>query len=288
MNRHATFALIGSALLFACGGDDPAVGGDTSASDVSSPEADATMDDGGATVDDGGDSEAADVDAPPAPLVALNWPIFEAPQDPLADGDVESCAVFREEVCGAGGTTRRCDLYDVEAAAFDEAPEEMLRRAYQYDRWYDLFSSPDGQTAERVFTEEMPPGTAEEVWTDPANFAGWAGAGDSAIWTGTALNAFILRYLHTGTEADYQRMEDKTRVMLRFFEVTKIPGYLARYHYLLVEPGTPAHPEHIYRYAPDEDADHRDIEDPESLDWLPDHYLDVGFGGHVVARPHVR
>ncbi|MDP6943522.1 MAG: hypothetical protein QF464_05180 [Myxococcota bacterium] len=282
MNRYAMVALIAGSLLLACGGDAPAGDVDDSATATDSDAHDVALTpdtQADTAIDDAlGAQGDADSIEPPAPLVALNWPIFEAPQDPLADGPVESCAVFREEDCGPGGTTRHCDLYDVEAAAFDEAPEAMLRRAYQYDRWYDLFSSPDGQTAERLFTEEMPPGTAEEVWTDPANFAGWSGAGDSAIWTGTALNAFILRYLHTGTEADYQRMEEKARVMLRFFEVTRIPGYLARYHYLLVEPGTPAHPEHIYRYAPDEDPDHRDIEDPQGLGFLPDHYFDSGLG----------
>ena len=168
---------------------------------------------------------------------------------------------------------RRCDIYDIDAGAFVAEPDEMLERAFLYDRWYDLWSSPDGQTAERRFTETMEPGTPEEVWTDPAVFAGWSGAGDSAIWTGTALNGFILRYLFSGTEADYQRMEEKTRVMLNFFEVTRIPGYLARHHYLRVESGTPPHPDHIYRYH-DDDDDHRDIEDPESLDFLPAHYFE--------------
>ena len=223
-------------------------------------------------------TDAEDTLESTVPLLALNWPIFEAPTDPLAGSSVESCAVFREEACGAEGTTRRCDVYDLEAAEFNDGPDDMLRRAYQYDRWYDLFSSPDGQTVERLFTEPMPAGSPEAVWTDPTKLAGWGGGGDSAIWTGTALNAFILRYLHTGTEADYQRMEEKTRVMLRFFEVTRIPGYLARYHYLLVPPGTPAHPDHIYRTTGADDPDHRDIEDPESLGFLPAHYFESGLG----------
>lgn len=290
MTRPQTAAmwlcLISVFLLTACGGgdpiDDPAddqvVAGDTGDAS-SSAAADAVVGDApDDAADASGDTQTiSDVSEPAPALVALNWPIFAPPQDPLADQDVESCAIFGDEVCGPEGSTHRCDLYDLDAAAFDDAPDEMLRRAYLYDRWYDLYSSPDGQTAERLFTEEMPPGTDEAVWTDPAKFGGWTGAGDSAIWTGTALNAFILRYLHTGTEADYQRMEEKTRVMLRFFEVTQIPGYLARHHYLLVEPGTPAHPDHIYRYSPDDD-DHRDIENPENLGFLPDHYFDSGLG----------
>ena len=124
---------------------------------------------------------------------------------------------------------------------------------------------------ERRFNESMAPGTPEEVWTDPAYFNEWRGAGDSAIWTGTALNGLILRYLHTGTEADYLRMEEKTRVMLRFFEITRVPGYLARYHYLLVPPETPNTPDYVFRYIPNND-DHRDIEDPDSLTFLPELY----------------
>ncbi|MBU1432210.1 hypothetical protein KKF91_16865, partial [Myxococcota bacterium] len=217
--------------------------------------------------------DAAPDARPPQTLgYGLNWPIFEAPADPLAGAEVEGCAIFEEARCGVGRTREICDIYDPQAGAFDAAPDPLLRRAYLYDRWYDLHASPDGQTAERLFTMRMDPGTPEAVWADPQYLAQWGGAGDSAIWTGTALNAFILRYLHTGAEADYQRMEDKARVMLRFFEVTRIPGYLSRHHYLLVPEGTPAHPDHIYRWDQGGD-DHRDIEDPEGLGFLPDHYL---------------
>ena len=255
--------------------------------DRSAPDDDTTPTDAGADGDDDAGPEGNDVADPgdagstdadsgdptwPDPLTFHHrWPIFAPPADPLAGAGVESCAVFQEERCSDGSTTQRCEIYDVDAGAFDDDPAPMLRRAYLYDRWYDLFSSPDGQTAERIFTEPMPPGTAEEVWSDPAKFATWGGAGDSAIWTGTALNAYILRYLHTGTEADYLRMEEKTRVMLRFFEVTGIPGYLARHHYLLVPEGTPSDDRHIFRSHPDDD-DHRDIPNPESLDFLPDVY----------------
>jgi hypothetical protein len=94
-------------------------------------------------------------------------------------------------------------------------------------------------------------------------------------------------------------MEQKTRVMLNFFEVTRVPGYLARHHYLLVEPGTPPSPDHIYRTNLDDD-DHRDIEDPESFDFLPEHYFETEgtprwsgdpsidqMGGPMIAFPMV-
>ncbi len=252
------------------GGSDADDAGGGDATEDAEGDGDAPTDDTGDTQGDGAD----DAEAEPAPLeFALNWPIFAAPADPLVGTELESCAVYEEEAC-VGGTVRRCDIYDTEAEAFDEDPDAMLRRAYLYDRWYDLFSSPDGQTVERVFTTAMPPGTPESVWADPANLAGWSGAGDSAIWTGTALNGFILRYLHTGTEADYQRMEEKTRVMLNFFEVTGIPGYLARYHYLETESGGPVSPDHLV-YGPTSNPDHRDIPDPESMEFLPDAYFEL-------------
>ncbi|MCB9531747.1 MAG: hypothetical protein H6700_08285, partial [Myxococcales bacterium] len=218
------------------------------------------------------DAEDVTPDVPPPDFsVELNWPIFAAPADPLAESDVESCAVYRETRC-VDGHIETCQVYDTDTEEWITEPDDLTRRAFLYDRWYDLYSSPSGQTAERIFTEEMPAGTPEEIWSDPANFAGWGGGGDSAIWTGTALNAYILRYLSTGTEADYARMEEKTRVMLNFFEVTRIPGYLARFHYLVVPPGTPQDPDYYFRYDTSDNLDERDIEDPATLDFLPEIY----------------
>ena len=302
--------------LAACGSDDPTES-DTGSEDVSgdvttdaAPDTDATEPDTGvdAEPDQGTDADpdattdaVEDADAEPVETLGfeLQWPIFETPTDSLAETEIDGCTVYQEEVCGDSDELMRCEIYDASTSEWVDEPDDMLRRAYLYDRWYDLYSQPDGQTAERSYQDTMEPGTPEEVWADPENFAGYRGAGDSAIWTGTALNAFIMRYLVTGTEADYQRMEDKTRVMLRFFEITRIPGYLARHHYLLVEPGTPAHPDHIYRWHPDDD-DHRDIEDPAGFGWLPDHYFeDAGtarwsgdpsidqMGGPMIAFPMV-
>ncbi len=201
---------------------------------------------------------------------ALNWPIQSAPLDPLAGSDVESCAVYQTESC-KDGFERVCEIYDVETSTFDESPTPLLERAFLFDRWYDLYQTPEGQTAERNFTEAIAPGTDESIWSSPEKFAGWSGTEDSTLWTGTALNAYILRYLHTGTEADYLRMEEKARTMIEFFEVTRIPGYVARYRYLEVPEGTPPDLEIIHRSG-DATEDDRDIEMPESLGFLPDAY----------------
>ncbi|MBW1871391.1 MAG: hypothetical protein JRJ19_04965, partial [Deltaproteobacteria bacterium] len=214
--------------------------------------------------------------------------ISQAPEDPLAGGSVEGCPVYQVERCEAG-KQMRCEIYDVEAEAFVDEPDPLLRRVFLYDRWYDLFSSPAGLTAERVFSGPMPSTAPESEWTAPENFSHWAGCGDASIWTGAALVSDIFRYAQTGTEADYQRMEDKVRTLLRNFEVTGIPGYLARYHFLLLPDGTPLGDEPILRHGDPESADPRD--NPiESLDieGLPAVYtsgVPDGSGGFVQGTP---
>jgi hypothetical protein len=293
-------AILATVALGACGDDDPTPTPDTGADttdagdtvddttedtveDTTDTEDEAPLDTGDA---DGSGEDDADTDtdtSPPEPLTFdYNWPIFERPTDPLADSDLTSCATYQEVDC-TGEIGLRCDVYDVDAEEWvsydaEEDDADMTYRAYLYDRWYDLYMSPVGQTAERVFKEEMPAGTSEFVWASPSNFERWAGAGDSAIWTGTALNAYILRYLATGTQADYERMVEKTEVMVNFFEVTGIPGYLARYHYLHVEPGTPGTPDYVTETNRLEDPDHRDIINPEQYDFLPAAYFEEGAG----------
>lgn len=154
---------------------------------------------------DGGDTDGT-VDAGPLPELPVQAP-FDTPADPLAGSAVESCDVHQSERCVAGGL-QRCAVYDVGSQAFDSAPDPLLHRVLLYERWYDLYHQPDGQTVDRVFTGETLAGTPEATWGDPSRFARWAGAGDSAIWTGKALAAYILRYAETGTEADYLRMEN--------------------------------------------------------------------------------
>lgn len=178
----------------------------------------------------GCDGKSNKIDGGPEPFEPRPT-VAQAPADPLAGTDVTSCPVYLAERCQAG-TLQRCAIYDTTSRAFVADPDPLLRKVFLYDRWYDLYSSPAGLTAERVFVGAMPGDTPEEVWSDPANFDRWAGEGDAAIWTGAALVADAFRYVATGTRADYQRMEAKTRDLVRNFDVTGIAGYLARYHYL--------------------------------------------------------
>lgn len=222
---------------------------------------------------DTGDTAAdTETDATGGPLdFALHFPIFEPPADSLAGSGVTSCGVYLEERCD-GGKAMRCEAYDTKAAAFTDTPDPTFRRAMLYDRWYKLYSSPDGMAGERNFNVHFDPGTPESVWGAREAFSHYSGHGDSAIWTGTMLNGLIMRYLATGTEADYQRMVEVVEVMLRLFDVTRVPGYLARAYSLVVPGGTPIIPEHYIDRRDNPDHFYREIENPEGFDWLPEIY----------------
>ncbi|MGM0578824.1 MAG: hypothetical protein ACQEXJ_24085, partial [Myxococcota bacterium] len=239
---------------------------------------------------DGDAGDDAEVEQP-LPELELFPTIAGPPADPLAEDEHTSCPVYREERC-VEGTAQRCAIYDPAAGEFVAEPDPLLERVFLYDRWYDLHSSPDDQTAERVFNKPMPGDTPEEEWSDPANFSHYAGKGDASIWTGAALSSDIFRYVATGTEADYQRMEETTRTLVRAFDVTGIPGYLARHHFLLLPEGSPQSDEHMIYFGDPEDPDlharHNPIEDPESVEGLPDAYFDGipdGEGGLVQGTP---
>lgn len=197
------------------------------------------------------------------------------PVDPLEGSNVESCAVFQEERCDQG-VLQRCDVYDPAAQTWPADVPPMLERAFLYDRWRDLYNSPDGQAVDRDFNATVLPGTPEEEWSNPALLAGYLGAGDGGIWTGWATVAAVLRYSRTGTRADYERMEQQVRDLVTLFDVTGIPGYLARYHYLLLPDGAPDDPEHIIRWEGSAVLNQHDrsVPAPEAIENLPGIYID--------------
>jgi hypothetical protein len=88
--------------------------------------------------------------------------------------------------------------------------------------------------------------------------------------------AAILRYSQTGTEADYARMEQQVRDMVTMYDVTGIPGYLCRYHFLLLPEGAPNDPEHILRWENSftPNHHHRAIPNPGDLPNLPAIYTE--------------
>ncbi|MBW2702579.1 MAG: hypothetical protein JRF33_17305, partial [Deltaproteobacteria bacterium] len=214
--------------------------------------------------------------------------IPRAPDDRLEGRDVDSCPVYLEERC-EGTRQQRCEIYDTQSDVFVDDPDPLLRRVYLYDRWYDFYCSPQGLTAERVFTGPMPGSTPESEWSLLENFDRWAGSGDAAIWTGAALVSDIFRYTQTGTEADYQRMEDKVRALLLNFDVTGIPGYLARHHFMLLPEGSPKSDDLMLEYGDQESLSNRDnpIESLD-IDRLPEAYtqgVPDGQGGYVQGTP---
>ena len=216
------------------------------------------------------------VDAGDAGVTALlTRAPFAVPRDVLDGSNLQSCAVFEDQRC-VGGVLQSCELYSESADDF-VAPDPVLQRVLHYDRWYDLHHQPQGQTVERVYRAATPPGTPESVWGSDATFAGYAGMWDAAIWNGAALVAASMRYLQTGTDADYDRMERKVRDMLLQFDVTQIPGYLARYHFLLVDPATPQRQDVVLHHSSvNFDHRHRLMESPQTVRDLPAIYV-AGF-----------
>ncbi len=191
----------------------------------------------------GGDAvpgDAADTAAPPPLLiedVSAHWP-FDPPADPLAGSSVESCATIDAVRC-VGDHEERCAVYDPANETFVDDVPPLLLRALHYDRWRDLYHAPTGIASMRVFKNAVAPGTPEAEWGSLDNFAAYTGFGDGAIWTGAAINAAALRYVVTGTQADYDRMVEHTRQGLLLFDVTGVPGYLARAYYATFPPGAP-------------------------------------------------
>lgn len=234
------------------------------------PALDAALGDGPLPTDSGGDAGLTEAGAI-AP--ATRDPIASVAADPFAASAIESCATYQQERCVAA-TQMRCAVYDVDQTEFVSSPDPLLERVLLYDRWYDLYHSPDGQRAVRVFKESIDPGTPESDWGQPEKFQAWTAIGDSAIFTGGALVAKVFRYASWGTEAEYQRMEAQVRQSLLMFDVTGIPGYLARHHYLKMPEGAPKSDQHIlHEPTYDGDFNHHRF-DPVTVEGIPAAYLD--------------
>jgi hypothetical protein len=218
---------------------------------------------------DAGLDAAADSGAPEMPSLPTQPPLA-VPEDTLAASGLASCAVYQEERC-LEGKTERCDIVDAKTGTVVGSPDPLLKRAYLFDRWRDLYNSPDGQAIDRDFTAGVAPGAPEAEWGKPENFRCYCGTGDGGIWTGWSTVASILRYATTGTEADYQRMEQQVRDMVTMYDVTGIPGYLCRFHFLLLPEGAPNDPDHILRWENEFQGGHhyREIPNPESIENLP-------------------
>ena len=240
--------------------------------------------------DDGSEVAAADTadtaDVPPVwPELKVRAPLA-TPADPLDGTGMESCAIYLQERC-VDGQREACRVYDPATPGFVE-PEPMLKRVLLMERWRDLYNKPDGMTSERNLNAPTPPGTPEAEWAALARFSSQQGMGDSGIWTGWTVVGDILRYSQTGTDADYARMEDGVRTLLAMYDVTGVPGYFIRYFYLLLPPGTPTDPAHVFRFDDTNLNVHQRDVDPAALDVLPAVYRDgvtLPDGTVVHGRP---
>lgn len=230
--RSLFFVLLASPALWACSSENPAFEPDAEADS----DADADADAGAAA-----DADADDDTGPRA--LATRDPMRPAPASGLPAA-VASCPRYLDTRC-ADGLTQRCEVFDTAAGDFTEAPDPMLRRAHLFERWYELYHAPDGQTANRNLAGETLPGTPEAEWGRLAHFAGYDAIGDTAIWTGVGLMSFVLRYAVNGTEAEYQRLETKLRQTLALFDVTGVDGYLARHHAIVLPDDAPPTDAHL-------------------------------------------
>ena len=222
------------------------------------------------TSDGGTDVDLTPSDPPEALTFATKDPLRAPPADPLATSDLDSCALFETSRC-EDGQWQQCALYDTSSQSWATDPPELLSRVLRAERRLELYNSPDGQVVEREFATAPEPGTPEEEWGSLESFGDWSGKSDSALWSSVALEAAILRYLETGTEADYARMEQGVERILTLFEITGLPGYLARYHFLKADPGAPKSQEHIVRTDAISHHDHPVL---VSTDALPDDYFE--------------
>ena len=163
---------------------------------------------------------------------ATRTPVRTPAAAPLA---VESCSTLGE---ASGGRT--CAIYDTQAKAFVDtaAADPLERRALLYDRWMDLYNSADRQEVIRNMKDAFEPGDPESKWGDETEIAYWDDAGDSAGFGDTLMNSVMFRYAVTGTESDYQRFEGWLRGQVQKWDATGMDGYLARWFYALVPPGT--------------------------------------------------
>lgn len=260
MNRSRWPILVLTAIALSACGDD----GDPS------PETDTGVD----AVDAGDDAEvsdAGDADTDDDSIIDTGDDAYEVPIDTDdgsgdADTDVEEdptwpetprftryaerpaagtypealapCAVVGEEEC-TGEIARVCAVWDVEAGDWAADVPRMADQAFWYDRYYDLYHDIEGMTVDLIFTAAMPPGTPESEWTAPEVFEQMDAYGDASGWSGTAVFGAAARYQTTGSPADYERMVTMLEGMMFLYEVTDIPGVIARSHFGLLPEGAP-------------------------------------------------
>ncbi len=272
MRTSVSNLLTGSAGDTVTGGDEMRVRGDT---------------------EDGGRGEVGpgDLTVDSAAGSALEVPqlmaIAERPVEPSFPPQFETCALYLEERC-VEGKRQRCKIFDGGQGDWADEVPAMTHQAFMFDRYYDLYHDVEGQTMDAHFTTVVPYGTPESEWSKSEYFERYDGYGDASGWTGTAVWAAAARYRATGTTADYQRMLAKLEKAVFLYEVTNVPGLIARSHGAMLPEGAPNPHGNwgraIRHYNPCDGTDGHfcyPIE-VEFLDRIPDYYA----GGVEIDDTH--
>jgi hypothetical protein len=188
------------------------------------------------------DLQVGDLKPDTGSTVALEVPILgplsEPPDHLILPAGVEACSLIREERC-VEGKLQGCELFDGESESWAVKVPPMTEQAYMFDRYYDLYHEVEGQTMDTHFAKIVPYGTPESEWSKPEYFERYDGYGDASGWTGTAVWAAAARYRATGTTADYERMLTKLEKAVFLYEVTNVPGLIARSHGAMLPEGAP-------------------------------------------------
>ena len=205
---------------------------------------------------------------------------------PVLPAGVTSCAVLGEVVDG-----HACRPFDTQKQVFADAPDgtpedALARRVFLYERWLDLYNAPEHQAIVRNLNTAMAPGDPESKWSDDKYLHYYDDHGDSAGFGTEAQVGAAFRFAVTGTDADYQRMEEWVRGSVAQFDATGIDGYLARWHFAGVPPGTPIKNGFAMQVRAANDNDPFDIP-ASALDRMPAWYkTGISINGSVVpVRP---
>lgn len=243
--------------------------------DASLDGSEASLDGNDTSLDAEPDLGNEDIELPPLDVTSL---IPTPPADPLQGSGIVSCGIYQQERCEAG-KRYRCNVYDTVSTSFVSDPDPLLHRVLLFERWYDLYHSPNSLRVERQFKSATPPGTPEADWASLEHFDRYLGEGDSALHSWPGMMAKMIRYSLSGTEADYQRLEKYVRDYLTLFSVTGIPGYLARahglYYDMTLQEGAPFTDRQILWYKDRDDLKNNVFTfDATNIPDLPDAYRD--------------
>jgi hypothetical protein len=181
---------------------------------------------------------------------------------------IESCALLGDAANG-----RTCSIYDTQRRAFvDGSADPLARRVFLYERFMDLYSSAERQSVVRNMRDALQPGDPESRVRDTPFH--WDDQGDSAGFGDTLMISVLFHYAVTGTAADYDRFESWLRGAVRQWDATGMDGYLARFHFAGVAPGTPIVNGRAMDFRSEGDGAF-DIPTP-ALEQMPAYYRDPG------------